>query len=52
MNTTNKSLFNLIEIFRKGKQNIPVLDTVKHCEEKNIHDYYCDSKRTHVTQQL
>ncbi|GAK88813.1 hypothetical protein JCM19297_3337 [Nonlabens ulvanivorans] len=38
-----KSLFNLIEIFRKGAyKNQSPLIAEKHCENLSLHDYYCD----------
>lgn len=40
-----KSLFNLIEIFRKGSHRTsPVLISEEHCEKLSIHDYYCDQE--------
>ncbi|MBF4985913.1 hypothetical protein FNJ87_16805 [Nonlabens mediterrranea] len=40
-----KSLFNLIEIFRKGAyKNQSPLIAEKHCENLSLHDYYCDQE--------
>ncbi len=49
MKTTHTSVFNLINIFRQGKKIIKNLNTVQHCEEKSIHDYYCDAEKPNVT---
>ncbi len=41
------SLFNLIEIFRQPKK--PVLNTINaktHCEQKQHHDFYCDTEKS------
>ena len=46
---TDKSIFNLIEIFRNSPKRI--LNTISpftHCEQKSIHDYYCDSEQPHI----
>lgn len=49
MDTQNKSLFNLIEIFRQGKQQIiNSINSKKHCEQKGIHDFYCDAEKPFV----
>ncbi|MEM1257085.1 MAG: hypothetical protein AAGH81_01060 [Bacteroidota bacterium] len=50
MNATQKSLFNLIEIFR-GKR-IPSVSTIitkDHCDKKHHHDFYCDAEKPFVT---
>lgn len=50
--TKNKSIFNLIEIFRQGKRQIMTsLITKKHCEQKGIHDFYCDAEKPFVKNQ-
>ncbi len=49
MNLKHVSIFNLIEIFRTSKKKIA--DRVipnTHCEQKHIHDFYCDAERPHV----
>ncbi len=49
MNIKNKSIFNLIEIFRQTRK--PVLNTISpktHCEEKHHHDFYCDAEKPHI----
>jgi hypothetical protein len=49
MKTKSKSLFNLIEIFRKSpKRLINTVIPKTHCEHKYIHDYYCDAEKPHV----
>lgn len=48
MNTTHTSIFSLINIFRQGKKSINNLNTAKHCEDKSIHDYYCDAEKPHL----
>ncbi|WP_438962542.1 hypothetical protein [Nonlabens sp.] len=38
-----KSIFNLIEIFRKGAHKTQtVIVPQEHCENLSLHDYYCD----------
>lgn len=50
MKNTHKSIFNLIEIFRKGKTKaIKTLQIATHCEHKSLHDYYCDAEKPHIT---
>ena len=46
MNLKHKSIFNLIEIF-KGKRQImaDAISPKTHCEQKHIHDFYCDAER-------
>jgi len=40
-----KSLFNLIEIFRRGvRKTKTVINPVEHCSRLSIHDYYCDQE--------
>lgn len=50
MKTRNKSIFNLIEIFRKSPKRISkTLVSKTHCEQKYIHDFYCDAERPHIS---
>lgn len=50
MKSHNKSLFNLIEIFRKGNTSRPMPINVKaHCEQKRHHDFYCDSEKPFIS---
>ncbi len=51
MNAAQKSIFNLIEIFRSAKK-APVVRPVAatHCEQKHHHDFYCDAEKPFVTQ--
>lgn len=45
MKTTHISLFNLIEIFRRGtKKALHTLSIESYCADKSIHDYYCDTE--------
>ncbi len=49
MKLKHKSIFNLIEIF-KGKRR-KVLNTITrktHCEQKHIHDFYCDAEKPFI----
>ena len=49
MKRMEKSIFNLIEIFRTP--NKTVAQTVKaaeHCEQKYHHDFYCDAEKPFV----
>ncbi len=53
MNLKHTSIFNLIEIFRGKSQTI--LNTVSpktHCEQKHIHDFYCDAERPFINRDL
>lgn len=51
MNIQHKSIFNLIEIFRQGKTKIINSITPRtHCEQKGIHDFYCDAEKPFVNQ--
>jgi len=51
MMTKNKSIFNLIEIFTSGKNRLKnKIQIEKHCEQKGIHDFYCDSERPYVSE--
>jgi len=50
MNIAEKSIFNLIEIFRGGqKPSLDSLTTEAHCEQKHHHDFYCDTEKPFVT---
>jgi len=49
MKSSHTSIFNLIEIFRKGSQKLAQklaqkLNVQRHCSQHQLHDYYCDSK--------
>ena len=50
MNNIEKSLFNLIEIFRSHKAVVagPTISKT-HCEEKYHHDFYCDAEKPFVS---
>lgn len=50
MKLKHVSIFNLIEIFRgKGKQGCSAIAPKTHCEQKYIHDFYCDAERPFVS---
>ncbi len=43
MKLQNTSMFNLIEIFRNRRKKIVTdLAPKTHCEQKAMHDFYCD----------
>jgi len=45
----NKSIFNLIEIFRQEKKEITrTINPKTHCDQKGLHDFYCDVERPYV----
>ncbi len=45
MRVQHTSIFNLIEIFRRGtKKIVNKINHKSHCEQKSIHDYYCDAE--------
>ncbi len=45
-----KSIFNTIEIFRRGKKTtMTPLNTEKHCEQKYHHDFYCDAEKPFIS---
>lgn len=49
MNLKHTSIFNLIEIFRgKNRSLINTISPKTHCEQKYIHDFYCDTEMPHV----
>lgn len=49
MNLKHTSIFNLIEIFKgKRKSIVNTISPKTHCEQKHIHDYYCDAERPYV----
>ncbi|GGD18110.1 hypothetical protein [Hyunsoonleella pacifica] len=49
MNLKHISVFNLIEIFRgQGRKVLNTISPKTHCEQKHIHDFYCDAERPHV----
>ncbi len=50
MITNNKSIFNLIEIFRQGKRKIVnTLNAKAHCDQRSHHDFYCDVERPFIS---
>lgn len=49
MKLKNKSIFNLIEIFRHSpKQIVNTISPKTHCAQKQIHDYYCDAEKPFI----
>ncbi|WP_222982290.1 hypothetical protein [Flagellimonas meishanensis] len=49
MNQIEKSIFNLITIFRMSpKAATSTLITPNHCEQKFHHDFYCDAEKPFV----
>ncbi|WP_165819345.1 MULTISPECIES: hypothetical protein [Flavobacteriaceae] len=49
MNAIEKSVFNLIEIFRTSKKaEVQTLIPDTHCEQKHHHDFYCDAEKPFV----
>ena len=45
-NSNHKSLFNLIEIFSQNiKHAAKRLDAVRHCQNHQIHDFYCETQK-------
>ncbi|MEY8781686.1 hypothetical protein AB9K32_14740 [Allomuricauda sp. XS_ASV26] len=49
MNITEKSIFNLIEIFRTTpKTAVQTVRASEHCEQKYHHDFYCDVEKPFV----
>ncbi|SEM20035.1 hypothetical protein SAMN04487910_4413 [Aquimarina amphilecti] len=52
MIVNNKSIFNLIEIFRQGKRKIVnTLNAKAHCDQRSHHDFYCDVERPFISTQ-
>ncbi|WP_431108325.1 hypothetical protein [Winogradskyella poriferorum] len=44
-----KSIFNLIEIFRKSPKRVTnIMLSNTHCEHEQLHDYYCDAEKPHI----
>ncbi|NJX14138.1 hypothetical protein ABI125_01845 [Tamlana crocina] len=49
MNLKHTSIFNLIEIFRgKATSIVNTISPKTHCEQKHIHDFYCDAEMPYV----
>ncbi len=49
MKSSEKSIFNLIEIFRKPqKVQVKKVNALEHCEQKHHHDFYCDAEKPFV----
>ena len=49
MTVRNKSIFNLIEIFSQGRKKvINSIHPKKHCEQKGLHDFYCNTEMIFV----
>ena len=49
MNLKHISIFNLIEIFTsRRKKVLKTISPKTHCDQKHIHDYYCDAERPYI----
>ncbi|MEO2051739.1 MAG: hypothetical protein ABGX00_08220 [Allomuricauda sp.] len=48
MNISNKSIFNLIEIFRSTPKQAQPLVATEHCGQKFHHDFYCDAEKPFI----
>ncbi|NVN17193.1 hypothetical protein GUA46_02480 [Muricauda sp. HICW] len=49
MKSTERSIFNLIEIFRTSqKTEVKTATVAEHCEQKYHHDFYCDAEQPFV----
>jgi hypothetical protein len=49
MQIKNKSIFNLIEIFRgRAKRVINKVIPKTHCEQRHIHDFYCSTEQNNL----
>ncbi|WP_170179727.1 hypothetical protein [Flavivirga rizhaonensis] len=49
MNLKHISIFNLIEIFSNNRKKVlHIISPKTHCEQKHIHDFYCDAERPHI----
>ncbi|MFS4468923.1 hypothetical protein [Maribacter sp. 2210JD10-5] len=50
MKTKIKSIFNLIEIFRRPQgQVLNRIIPKEHCEQKHHHDFYCDAEKPFIS---
>lgn len=50
MKSQEKSIFNLVEIFRTTKRpEIQTISAKTNCEQKHHHDFYCDAEKPFVT---
>lgn len=49
MNTVQKSLFNLIAVFRTSrKTKVETITATEHCDKKYHHDFYCDAEQPFI----
>lgn len=49
MNEQIKSIFNLIEIFRRSRKlAFQAINAVSHCEQEQHHDFYCDVEKPFI----
>ena len=47
MKEQEKSIFNLIEIFRKPRIiGVKSISVKEHCDQKGLHDFYCSSHQS------
>ncbi|MBP1841281.1 hypothetical protein [Formosa algae] len=50
MKLRNISIFNLIEIFtNNNKVAVNTISPKTHCEQKHIHDFYCDAEKPFIS---
>ncbi|WP_165605768.1 hypothetical protein [Flavivirga aquatica] len=50
MNLKHISIFNLIEIFTfKRRKTLNTITPKTYCEQKHIHDFYCDAERPYLS---
>nr|WP_298996404.1 hypothetical protein [uncultured Allomuricauda sp.] len=50
MKASEKSIFNLIEIFGSNrKSELETISPKTHCEQKHHHDFYCDAEKPFVS---
>jgi len=49
MNEQIKSIFNLIEFFRRSRKlGSQAINAVSHCEQEQHHDFYCDTEKPFI----
>jgi hypothetical protein len=50
MNAQIKSIFNLIEIFRRSKKiEDKTINAKAYCAKSHHHDFYCDAERPFIS---
>ncbi len=49
MNSKHISIFNLIKLFtHSNKKPVRTINLKTHCEQKYIHDFYCDAEKPFI----